>query len=51
MRSSTQIEMIACPSCGSKRVMKKVSTFASSVRGGSSPAGSSASSDCSTGGT
>ena len=37
------IAEVACPSCGSHRVKKKVSTFASSVTGSSATATSAAS--------
>ena len=36
------IAEVACPTCGSHKVKKKVSTFASSVTGGSSTAASAA---------
>jgi putative FmdB family regulatory protein len=41
---------VACPKCGSRRVLRKVSTFASKTSGGGSYSSASASS-CSTGGT
>ena len=34
------IAEVTCPACGSRKVKKKVSTFASGVTGGSSTAGS-----------
>jgi putative FmdB family regulatory protein len=36
VRLSSQAAEIACPSCGSREVKKKISTFASRVAGGSS---------------
>ncbi len=48
--SNLPIENIACPSCGSKRVLKKLSTFAAKASGGGNSTAASAS-DCSTGGT
>ncbi len=50
---SARAEKIVCPACGSTRVNKKLSTFASKTSGGSSSSYgySSSSSDCSTGGT
>jgi putative FmdB family regulatory protein len=37
---------VACPECGSRKVTKKVSTFASGVSGGSSATATRASSSC-----
>jgi putative FmdB family regulatory protein len=52
VRSAAAIDTVACPSCGSLKIKKKLSTFASKVSGGSSYSfSSSAPSSCSTGGT
>jgi len=52
LRSYTAIEEVVCPNCGSPRVKKKLSTFASKIAGGRSSSFSSAAvSSCSTGGT
>jgi putative FmdB family regulatory protein len=54
LRSSAAITEVKCPKCGSPRVRRKVSTFASKSSGGSSLAfggSASAPASCSTGGT
>lgn len=50
VRSSTAVNEVVCPTCGSSHVVKQVSTFAAKVSGGTPRFGSS-SSDCSTGST
>ncbi len=47
----TRKEKVVCPTCGSAKVNKKLSTFAAKTSGGSSLSYGSSSSDCSTGGT
>ncbi len=52
VRSASATTEVICPSCGSKQVKKKVSTFASKISGGNSFASfSSSASSCSTGST
>jgi putative FmdB family regulatory protein len=53
VRSSSPLEGIACPECGSQHVRKKISTFASRITGGSliSLNSGSASSSCAPTGT
>lgn len=52
LRSASAIEGVSCPACGSSRVRKKLSTFASKVAGGSSfSLSTSSASSCSTGST
>ncbi len=50
---STRAEKVICPTCGSVKVKKKLSTFAAKTGGASSSSYSysSGASDCSTGGT
>ncbi len=50
VRVSAAADEPACPTCGSRQVRRKVSTFASKISGGGSRVSASASS-CSTGGT
>lgn len=50
VRSASAVDTVACPSCGSGQVKKKISTFASKVAGGSSfNFNSGSASSCSTG--
>jgi putative FmdB family regulatory protein len=49
LRSSAAVAEVKCPTCGSERVRRKVSTFASRVSGGG--AGASAAASCAPGGT
>lgn len=50
--SSSAIDKVACPVCGSPEIKKKISTFASKVSGaGSFSLSSSAAASCSTGST
>jgi putative FmdB family regulatory protein len=52
VRSASATNEVICPSCGSQQVMKKVSTFASKISGGSSFGSfSSSASSCNTGST
>lgn len=51
VRSSTAVAEVKCPQCGSPRVRRKVSVFASKVSGGGSGYVAPAASSCSTGGT
>jgi putative FmdB family regulatory protein len=52
VRSSSAIDDVTCPVCGSRYIKKKVSTFASKIAGSSSfSLGSSSSASCSTGST
>ena len=52
VRSASATDEVNCPKCGSPKVQKKISTFASKINGGSSFAFSSAPvSSCSTGST
>ncbi len=48
VRSLAAVEEVTCPTCGSKNVRKKISNFASQVRGGSTSSSLSGS-NCSTG--
>ncbi|MEW5867950.1 MAG: zinc ribbon domain-containing protein [Chloroflexota bacterium] len=49
VRSSTAVEGVVCPVCGSQEVKKKISTFASKVSGSSSfSLGASSAASCST---
>jgi putative FmdB family regulatory protein len=36
LRSATEINEVSCPVCGSHKIYKRISTFASKVTGGSS---------------
>lgn len=48
--SSSAIDQVSCPECGSKEIHKLISTFASKVSGGSSSSFSTSSAaSCSTG--
>ncbi len=49
IRSMAAATEVVCPTCGNADVRKKVSTFSSSVKGGSAPSTNSAPS-CSSGG-
>ncbi|OQY93028.1 MAG: hypothetical protein B6D39_03850 [Anaerolineae bacterium UTCFX2] len=49
VRSSNAISEVSCPECGSPKVSKKISTFASRLSGGVSSSGFSAAS-CAPGG-
>ncbi|RPI88399.1 MAG: zinc ribbon domain-containing protein [Chloroflexi bacterium] len=52
VRSSSAVDGVICPTCGSTEVKKKISTFASKISGGSSfPSFSTSASSCSTGST
>ncbi|NLG71295.1 MAG: zinc ribbon domain-containing protein [Chloroflexi bacterium] len=51
LRSSTFINEVRCPECGSPQVRKKVSSFASKISGGSGFSLGSSTSSCATGGT
>lgn len=51
VRSFHSVEGVICPQCGSAKVKKKISTFASKIAGGSSFSLSSSASSCSTGST
>jgi putative FmdB family regulatory protein len=51
VRSSSSLEGLVCPECGSPQIKRKISTFASKITGGSSFSMSSAASSCSTGST
>lgn len=42
VRNSEAIKEVICPKCGSKKVKKKLSTFASSIKGGGAASVSSA---------
>ncbi|MCL4504971.1 MAG: zinc ribbon domain-containing protein [Chloroflexi bacterium] len=44
-------DKVACPSCGSTKVKRKLSTFSAKSSGGSTSFTQSSSSDCSTGGS
>ncbi len=48
---NAHVEKVSCPTCGSVKTRKKLSTFAAKSNGNSSSFGSTGSSDCSTGGT
>ena len=50
VRSAEAVKDVVCPSCGSKKVKKKLSTFASKVSGGGASASASAAA-CAPGGT
>jgi len=50
VRSSSVIDGVICPTCGSQEVTKQISTFASRISGGSSVSfGANSSAACSTG--
>jgi putative FmdB family regulatory protein len=49
VRSAEAVKDMACPNCGSRKVKKKFSTFASKVSGGASSSVSAAA--CAPGGT
>lgn len=49
VRSSSSVDSVTCPGCGSQHVKKKVSTFASKAAGGSSFSFSPSASSCSAG--
>lgn len=51
--TSSAVDQVVCPHCGSARVSKKISTFASRIAGGGDSASlsSSAGASCSTGST
>lgn len=52
VRSANKIEEVTCPTCGSQKVNKKISIFASKTTGGGSLSSfASTSSSCSTGST
>ncbi len=52
LRSSSQVSEVNCPTCGSKQVRKKVSSFAARLSGGGSLSfGGSSAASCSTGST
>jgi putative FmdB family regulatory protein len=48
VRSAEAVKDVACPNCGSRKVKKKLSTFASKTSGGAAAAASAA---CAPGGT
>ncbi len=50
VRNAAAVKDVVCPSCGSRKVKKKLSTFASKVSGGGASASASAAS-CAPGGT
>ncbi len=48
--STNKMDQVECPSCSSKNISKKISTFASKLNGGSTFSfGGSSASSCSTG--
>lgn len=49
VRNAEAVKDVACPACGSRKVKKKLSTFASKVQGSSSASTSAAA--CAPGGT
>jgi len=50
--SASSVDGVICPTCGSPKVQKQISTFASRISGGSSfSLGSSSAASCSTGST
>ncbi len=51
VRSASAVNEVDCPSCGSRKVTKRMSAFAAQLNGTRSSFGSSSSSDCSTGST
>jgi putative FmdB family regulatory protein len=51
VRSASAVSEVNCPSCGSPKVIKRMSSFAAAYGGSRSPYGSSSSSECSTGST
>ncbi len=50
VRSVHAIEEVSCPACGSRRIKKKISTFASKTSGGAYSFSASTASSCSPGG-
>jgi putative FmdB family regulatory protein len=51
VRSSSSVDGLVCPKCGSPEIKRKISTFASKISGGRSFSVSSSASSCSTGST
>jgi putative FmdB family regulatory protein len=51
VRSSSSLDGVVCPQCGSPQIKRKISTFASKISGGSSFSLGSSASSCSTGST
>ncbi len=51
VRSSSTVDGVVCPKCGSPQIKRKISTFASKISGGSTFSLSSSASSCSTGST
>lgn len=51
VRNAEAVKDVVCPSCGSRKVKKKLSTFAAKVSGGGAAASVSAGASCAPGGT
>jgi putative FmdB family regulatory protein len=51
LRSASLVDQVTCPTCGSRQVRKKISTFASKMSGGASFSLGGSQSSCSTGST
>ncbi len=51
VRSASAVHEVDCPSCGSRKVTKRMSAFAAQVTGTRSNLGRASASDCSTGST
>jgi putative FmdB family regulatory protein len=51
VRSAAAIDEVVCPTCGSHKVTKRISSFAAQVSGASSAFGNASASSCSTGST
>jgi putative FmdB family regulatory protein len=50
LRSTSAVDQVNCPSCGSPKIAKKISTFASKITGGGGfSLGASSAASCSTG--
>lgn len=51
VRGFSAIDSVTCPECGGNHVAKRMSSFASSVQGGTIPLASAPASSCAPGGT
>ncbi|MBM3152199.1 MAG: zinc ribbon domain-containing protein [Chloroflexi bacterium] len=51
LRNADAVSSVACPSCGSVQVRKKISSFASKISGGGALSSVSSAAACNTGGT
>jgi putative FmdB family regulatory protein len=49
LRSAGSVEEVICPACGSRQVMKQISTFASKINGSGTSCSSAPAASCSSG--